>query len=543
MASRVGQQLGNYRLIRLLGEGGFAEVYLGEHIHLGTQAAIKVLHARLAGKDAPVSFNQEARLIAQLKHPHIVRTLDFGVADNTPFLVMDYAPQGTLRQCHPKGSKIPLATVVTYVEQIAEGLQYAHEHKIIHRDIKPENLLIGKRGELLLSDFGIAVIAHSTRSQSVENLAGTIAYMSPEQIQGKPRPASDQYALGIVVYEWLCGERPFKGTFTEIAAQHATTMPPSLRSRMPISQEIEQIIFKALAKDPAQRFASVKDFAEALQQAYKAEYAAVTQRAEGSRALQNNPVRLEREEVPVVSSFPQKMLSNSLSQMRAATPPASLPPSLVPPPPPAIKQSPRPRRKRKPKLPAVLPLRRGKLQLVDLFVVLGYSGLPVFLIVLLGYFVVIGLTGLEAVAIWFFAALVLLVGPLLGSMRGALATLLFSIGWIIVLSLSGVGMIYSYPQNIWIPVSWIAVTFVIGWIYEKRKTRSFVLSWGILTLEAAILLLMATGSLNSKTQISDVIGGLVMIIIVSSSIGVITAAIEALIQAIVVFIHKKKQQI
>jgi biotin transporter BioY len=128
-------------------------------------------------------------------------------------------------------------------------------------------------------------------------------------------------------------------------------------------------------------------------------------------------------------------------------------------------------------------------------------------------------------------------------MRGALATLLFSIGWIIVLSLSGVGMIYSYPQNIWIPVSWIAVTFVIGWIYEKRKTRNFVLSWGILTLEAAILLLMVAGSLNSKTQISDVVGGLVVTIIVSSFIGVITAAIEALIQAIVVFIHKKKQQV
>jgi hypothetical protein len=221
--------------------------------------------------------------------------------------------------------------------------------------------------------------------------------------------------------------------------------------------------------------------------------------------------------------------------MRVATPPASLPPSLRPPPPPPVtEQSPQPRQKPKP--PAVLPLRRGKLQFIDLFVVLGYDGLPVFFIFLLGYF------SLGGVAIPLFAALVLLVGPLLGSMRGALATLLFSIGWIIVLSLSGGGMIYSYPQNIWIPVSWIAVTFVIGWIYEKRKTRNFVLSWGILTLEAAILLLMVVSSLNSKTQISDVIGGLVVIIIVSSFIGVITAAIEALIQAIVVFIHKKKRR-
>ena len=284
MVDRVGQQLGNYRLIRLLGEGGFAEVYLGEHVHLDTQAAIQVLYTQLGDKDTTAYFYQEARLIAQLKHPHIVRTLDFGVTDSTPFLVMDYVPQGTLRQRYPKGNRVPLATIITYVEQIADGLQYAHEQKIVHRDIKPENMLIGRRGEILLSDFGIAVIAHTTRSQGVENLAGTITYMSPEQLQGHPHPASDQYALGIIVYEWLCGERPFKGTFTEIAAQHATAMPLSLRGRMHISQEVEQVIFKALAKDPAQRFVCVKDFAVALQQAYKAEYAA-TQRADPSHSL------------------------------------------------------------------------------------------------------------------------------------------------------------------------------------------------------------------------------------------------------------------
>src|SRR5258708_2959121 len=280
----MGQQLGNYRLIRVLGEGGFAEVYLGEHVHLDTQGGIQVLYPQLGDKEHTAYFYQEARLIAQLKHPHIVRTLDFGVTDSTPFLVMDYVPQGTLRQRYPKGNRVPLATIITYVEQIADGLQYAHEQKIVHRDIKPENMLIGRRGEILLSDFGIAVIAHTTRSQGVENLAGTITYMSPEQLQGHPHPASDQYALGIIVYEWLCGERPFKGTFTEIAAQHATAMPLSLRGRMHISQEVEQVIFKALAKDPAQRFVCVKDFAVALQQAYKAEYAA-TQRADPSHSL------------------------------------------------------------------------------------------------------------------------------------------------------------------------------------------------------------------------------------------------------------------
>src|SRR5260370_12848387 len=426
MVDRVGQQLGNYRLIRLLGEGGFAEVYLGEHVHLDTQAAIQVLYTQLGDKDTTAYFYQEARLIAQLKHPHIVRTLDFGVTDSTPFLVMDYAPQGTLRQRYPKGSKVPLATIVTYVEQIAEGLQYAHEQKIVHRDIKPENMLVGRRGEILVSDFGIALIAHSTRSQGIENFAGTITYMSPEQIQGKPRPASDQYALGILVYEWLCGERPFKGTFTEIATQHATAMPLSLRSRTHISQEVEQVIFKALAKDPAQRFVCVKDFAAALQQAYKAEYAAT----HGLDTSQDStPVQLKLEEMPMLS--PQKVATNYLPPTVAAPLPAGLATPFIPPPPPPPFAEPFPQVRRNPKPPTVLPLRRGKLQFADLFVVLGYCGycgLLLLFMLLFGYFYSLGLTGLGTVGVSLFAFMMCIIlplaGPPLGSIYGALATLL-----------------------------------------------------------------------------------------------------------------------
>ena len=121
MSDRIGQQLGNYRLIRLLGQGGFADVYLGEHIHLGTEAALKVLTTRLTGDDLE-QFRTEARTIAHLKHPHIVRVLEFGVEGTTPFLVMDCAPGGTLRQQHPKGTRLPLPTIVSYVKQIAEAL-------------------------------------------------------------------------------------------------------------------------------------------------------------------------------------------------------------------------------------------------------------------------------------------------------------------------------------------------------------------------------------------------------------------------------------
>src|SRR6266568_8408952 len=211
MADRVDQQLGNYQLIRLLGEGGFAEVYLGEHIYLGTQAAIKVLHTQLASDDVD-KFRTEARTIARLVHPHIVRVLEFGVEGKTPFLVMDYAPNGTLRNLHPKGTQLQLDIIVTYVKQIADALQYAHNEKVIHRDIKPENMLLGRRNNILLSDFGIALVAQSSRYQSAREIAGTMVYMAPEQIQGKPRPASDQYSLGIVVYEWLSGDRPFHGS-------------------------------------------------------------------------------------------------------------------------------------------------------------------------------------------------------------------------------------------------------------------------------------------------------------------------------------------
>jgi len=267
MADRVGQQLGNYQLIRLLGEGGFAEVYLGEHIHLGTQAAIKVLHTQLTSEDVD-KFRTEARTIARLIHPNIVRVLEFGVEGKTPFLVMDYATNGTLRQRHPKGVSLPLATVIAYVKQVADALQFAHDEKLIHRDIKPENMLLGRRNEILLSDFGIALVAQSSRYQNTQDMAGTIAYMAPEQIQAHPRPASDQYSLGIVVYEWLTGERPFHGSFTEIAIKHSVVPPPPLREKLPtISADVEQVVMTALAKDPHRRFASVKGFAMALEEA------------------------------------------------------------------------------------------------------------------------------------------------------------------------------------------------------------------------------------------------------------------------------------
>src|SRR6266567_3421944 len=228
MADSVGQRLGNYRLVRLLGQGGFAQVYLGEHQRLGTQAAIKLLSTHLSD-DEVEKFLAEARIIARLEHPHIIRILDFDVEQDVPFLVMSYAPNGTMRRRFPKGTRLPLDIILTYLKQAADALQYAHVTKLIHRDIKPENLLLGRQNEMLLSDFGIAIVAHSSRSQSMQEILGTTA---------------------------------------EIATQHLHANPPPLRELIPgMPPAIEAVVHKALEKDPHRRFASVQEFATAFEQA------------------------------------------------------------------------------------------------------------------------------------------------------------------------------------------------------------------------------------------------------------------------------------
>jgi WD40 repeat protein/tRNA A-37 threonylcarbamoyl transferase component Bud32 len=332
MADRVGQQLGNYRLIRLLGQGGFAEVYLGQHIYLDTSAAIKVLHTRLDSDDVE-HFREEARTIARLLHPNIVRVLEFNVEEMTPYLVVDYAPNGTLRKRHPRGVPLPPSTVVSYTRQVAAALSYAHEQKVIHRDVKPENMLVGRRNEILLTDFGIALVAQSSRysgSQGIQNMAGTIAYMAPEQIQSLACPNSDQYSLGIVVYEWLSGTRPFQGTFTEIAVKQTIAPPPSLREKVPdLSPAVEEVVMKALAKDPQQRFENVQAFALALEKAFSTELAS-------SSSLTGLPAA----EVQPSSSKNTILLSSVETPEESFATVQSLPPELIPSPPTASLHNP-----------------------------------------------------------------------------------------------------------------------------------------------------------------------------------------------------------
>jgi serine/threonine protein kinase len=292
--NRVGHELGNYRLMKLLGRGGYAEVYLAENKYLGVQTAIKVLKLRDLDPLEQEQFRSEAKKMTTLEHPHIIKVLDYGIEmsqrgsgvdGSTPYLVMEYAPLGTLRHLYTHRESMPLPKVVSYTKQIAEALQYVHDKNIIHLDVKPENMLVRKPDDVALSDFGIAVTGFNTgnlQEQQVEILQkmargeqiaipGTAQYLAPERLQGHKQRASDQYSLAVVVYEWLCGRRPFEGSDLEICRKHAHEEPPPPSSINPaITREIEQVVLKALAKQPSNRYSSVREFAQALESAIQA---------------------------------------------------------------------------------------------------------------------------------------------------------------------------------------------------------------------------------------------------------------------------------
>src|SRR5438270_7124707 len=220
MAERIGERLGNYRLVRLLGSGGFADVYLAEQIYLNTLAAIKVLNTHLT-PETMTNFLREARQLSQLDHPHILRVLDFGLAQERPYLVMEYAPGGTLRQRHSRGSRVALQSILSYVSDVAAALQYAHDQGLVHGDLKPENLLLGKHEQVLLSDFGLALLLPAANAQPEAHMYGSLIYMAPEPLRGVlVAPQSDQYALGMMLYQWLSGQPPFQGAVAEVVSQH-----------------------------------------------------------------------------------------------------------------------------------------------------------------------------------------------------------------------------------------------------------------------------------------------------------------------------------
>ena len=253
MSDRTGEQFGLYRLVRFIEAGGFGEVYEGKHPRRG-QVALKLLKMRL-DESGLHHFLNDVRAVL-LRHPQIIEIVDFGVEGQTPYLAMPYLSSGSVR------SRLPLPTVVNYVQQIASALQYAHDEGTIHRDVKPENVLLGPGGQLVLADFGIAVAFDQSKTHRTVDFAGTPDYASPEQFLTRPGPASDQYALGTMAYEWLTGDVPFHAeNWMALGMKKVQQPAPRLPS---VPAVVEQVVLRALATDPKCRFPSVHTFAEAL---------------------------------------------------------------------------------------------------------------------------------------------------------------------------------------------------------------------------------------------------------------------------------------
>src|ERR671930_591080 len=256
---------GRYRILRKLGSGGMANVYLAEDEELGRRVAIKILNDRYANDELFIErFRREAKSAAGLSHPNIVSSYDRGEAEGTNYIAMEVIEGRSLKELILTRGPLPIAQAVAYTLEMLEALRFAHRHGIIHRDIKPHNILIGER--LKVTDFGIARAGASQMTEA-GSIMGTAQYLSPEQARGAPVTASsDLYAVGIVLYEMLTGKVPFTGdSAIEIAMKHLNEAPkPPSKIRPEISEELDHVVLRALAKAPEDRYQTAEDFAEDL---------------------------------------------------------------------------------------------------------------------------------------------------------------------------------------------------------------------------------------------------------------------------------------
>src|SRR2546422_1471250 len=261
-----------YTVDRVLGRGGMATVYVAEDLRHSRQVAIKVLRPDVAAAIGAERFLREITIAARLTHPHVLPLIDSGQAAGSLYYVMPYVRGETLRQRLVREQRLPLKDALGIARELGAGLDYAHREGFVHRDVKPENVLLAD-GHAVLADFGIARAICQAGGEHVTEVGlaiGTPEYMSPEQAAGDREldGRCDVYALACVIYEMLAGEPPFSGgSARAIVAKHLSEPPPPLRARRPDAPAaVEQALARALAKDPADRFASVAEFATALEE-------------------------------------------------------------------------------------------------------------------------------------------------------------------------------------------------------------------------------------------------------------------------------------
>jgi beta-lactam-binding protein with PASTA domain/tRNA A-37 threonylcarbamoyl transferase component Bud32 len=253
---------GRYRIVRKLGTGGMANVYLAEDEVLGRRVAIKILNDRHAGDDQFVErFRREAKNAASLSHPNIVSIYDRGEAEGTYYIAMEYLDGRSLKELIVARGPAPVNVAIDYARQILAAIRFAHRHGIVHRDIKPHNVLVDAEGRLKVTDFGIARAGTSQMTEA-GSIIGTAQYLSPEQAKGAPvDQTSDLYSVGVVLYELLTGVVPFSGdTPVEIAMKHLSMTPePPSAKRAEVPRELDLVVLRALAKDPADRYQSAEE--------------------------------------------------------------------------------------------------------------------------------------------------------------------------------------------------------------------------------------------------------------------------------------------
>ena len=264
-----GQKINDrYEIIKNIGEGGMANVYLAQDTILDRKVAVKVLRGDLASDDKFIRrFQREALSVSNLSHPNIVEVYDVGEEDGSHYIVMEYIEGKTLKQLLKKRESLTLTEVIDIMTQLTDGISHAHESYIIHRDIKPQNIMIEDDGRIKITDFGIAMALNATQLTQTNSVMGSVHYLPPEQASGKGATVkSDIYSLGILMYELLTGNVPFKGdNAVEIALKHMKDKIPSIRKQDPsIPQSVENIILKASAKNPRNRYDTAKEMHEDL---------------------------------------------------------------------------------------------------------------------------------------------------------------------------------------------------------------------------------------------------------------------------------------